>query len=63
MGCAEREYNIDVAHAALLAEMRRLHHDPWSVEAEQRLVGPADERAAEAAELPLKRRAADEPPS
>jgi hypothetical protein len=50
-GCAEREYTFAVAHAALLAEVCRLQHRPWPDDAEQRLGGPADERAAEAAAL------------
>jgi site-specific DNA recombinase len=46
--CTSSAYNIDVAHAALLAEVRRLQGTPWDVEAEQRLVGSGDTNQAEA---------------
>jgi hypothetical protein len=37
--CTAGGYRIDVAHAALLAEVRRLRGAPWTAEAEQRLAG------------------------
>src|SRR5918911_1465704 len=53
--CKTGGYRIDVAHAALLAEVRRLRGAPWTPEAEIRLLGPDDatvqREAALAAEL------------
>jgi Recombinase zinc beta ribbon domain len=49
LACTSSAYNIDVAHAVLLIEVRRLLGTPWDVEAEQRLMGPGDTNEAEAA--------------
>jgi DNA invertase Pin-like site-specific DNA recombinase len=47
--CHEAGYRTDVAHAALLSELRRLRGAPWTPQAEERLRGPDGKSEAERA--------------
>jgi hypothetical protein len=47
--CQEAGYRTDVAHAALLSEVRRLRGAPWTPQAEDRLRGPDGKSEAERA--------------
>jgi hypothetical protein len=47
--CHEAGYRTDVAHAALLSEVRRLRGAPWTPQAEERLGGPDGQSEAERA--------------
>jgi DNA invertase Pin-like site-specific DNA recombinase len=49
LACTSSAYNIDVAHTALLAEVRRLQGTPWDVDADQRLPGADDVQETETA--------------
>lgn len=42
--CTTVGYRMDVAHAALLAELRRLRGHPWTAQAERHLQGATDTR-------------------
>jgi hypothetical protein len=49
--CTARGYKAELAHGALLAEVRRLRRAPWTAQGEQRLLGADGQRSAEAATL------------
>src|SRR2546423_12288791 len=49
--CAVRGYKAELAHAALLAELRRLRGALWTPAREQRLLGADGQRSAEVVSL------------